>query len=203
MVTNTIFRIQEQSSFTGRYWRYYFSAVGEPPATCSCANSSVSRRRRFDSAQRLPRERRFALLVVSAIQKVVQIAILIEEAPAQAARRPRSCQRRHRAQHANYYNNVTALVIFYLKRAIVSLVLACVVVYAADFGWIEYRVASGTDAFGSIQVERYYAVKEKDGKTEFMFDNPSKETCVNSIFPHWGHTPCWYLSRHTRKRVNL
>ncbi len=94
------------------------------------------------------------------------------------------------------------LVIFYIKRAIVSLVLAFVVVYAADFGWIEYR-ASGTEAFGSIQVERYYAVKQKDGKTEYMFDKPAAETCVNSIFPHWGHSPCWYLSRHTRKRVDM
>jgi hypothetical protein len=94
-------------------------------------------------------------------------------------------------------------VISYLKRAIVSLVLVFAVIYAADFGWIEYRASSGTEAFGSIQVKRYYAVKQKDGKTEYLFDNPTTETCVNSIFPHWGHIPCWCLSRHTQQRVNL
>jgi hypothetical protein len=94
-------------------------------------------------------------------------------------------------------------VIFYLKRVIVTLVIAFVILYAADFGWTEYLASSGTEAFDSIQVQRYYAVKQKDGKTEFMFDKPAKETCVNSIFPHWGHTPCWYLKRHTRKRVDM
>lgn len=93
--------------------------------------------------------------------------------------------------------------IFYLKRAVVLLVIAFAVVYAVDFGWTEYRAASGTEAFGSIQVERYYAVKQKDGKTEFMFDKPSKETCVNSIFPYWGHSPCWYLRRHALQRVDM
>jgi hypothetical protein len=94
-------------------------------------------------------------------------------------------------------------VIFYLKRSVLVLVLAFIAVYAADFAWIEYRTASSTEAFDSIQIKRYYAVKEKDGKTEFMFDTPSSETCVNSLFPHWGHPPCWYLKKHTRKRVDM
>ena len=93
--------------------------------------------------------------------------------------------------------------IFYLRRSILVLVLAFIAVYAADFAWIEYRTASSTEAFDSVQIERYYAVKEKDGKTEFMFDTPTSETCINSLFPHWGHTPCWYLKKHTRKRVDL
>lgn len=93
--------------------------------------------------------------------------------------------------------------ISFIKRTLAGLVLAFALVYAADFGWIEYKVSSTTEAFDTIPIQRYYAVKEKDGKTEFMFDKPANEPCVNSLFPHWGHAPCWYLKRHTRKRVDM
>ena len=91
----------------------------------------------------------------------------------------------------------------YLKRSIAALILVLAIVYAADWAWVECKASWLTGAFGAVEVQRYYAVKQKDGKTEFLFDNPAKETCVNSIFPHRGHDPCWYLRRHSRQQVNL
>jgi hypothetical protein len=52
-------------------------------------------------------------------------------------------------------------------------------------------------------VQHFYVVKEKGNKVDYMLDTPVPEACVNSLFPHWGHPPCWYLKRHTRKRVDL
>jgi hypothetical protein len=42
----------------------------------------------------------------------------------------------------------------------------------------------------------------KDGKTQYSFDPPAPQDCVNSLFPHFGDSPCWYLKRHTRQTVN-
>jgi hypothetical protein len=36
-----------------------------------------------------------------------------------------------------------------------------------------------------------------------MFDPPAPQDCVYSLFPHFGDSPCWYLSRHTRQQVNV
>lgn len=91
----------------------------------------------------------------------------------------------------------------YVKRAAVFLLLSSIGVYAADFAWIEYRTNTSTEGIQSVQIQRYYAVKIKSGKTEYMFDAPTAEPCVASLFPHWGRPPCWYLRRHTRRRVDL
>jgi hypothetical protein len=55
---------------------------------------------------------------------------------------------------------------------------------------------------GSIVVERYDAIPEKNGKTEFAFEQPTAQPCVHAFFPHRGNPPCWYLSRHAVERIN-
>jgi hypothetical protein len=42
----------------------------------------------------------------------------------------------------------------------------------------------------------------KDGKTQYAFDPPGPQECVNSLFPHLGDPPCWYLTRHTKQQIN-
>jgi hypothetical protein len=32
---------------------------------------------------------------------------------------------------------------------------------------------------------------------------PTAWTCVNSLFPHQGYLPCWYLSKHTDQRTDI
>lgn len=64
-------------------------------------------------------------------------------------------------------------------------------------------MARGGDALGSVRVQRYYAVPRKDGRTEFLFDQPGDEPCVRSLFPHFGDAPCWYLTKHPQKRIDI
>ncbi len=52
-------------------------------------------------------------------------------------------------------------------------------------------------------VRPYYAVRLKSGKTEFLFQAPRQQTCVNSLFPHFGTAPCWYLQRHPEQRTDI
>jgi hypothetical protein len=75
--------------------------------------------------------------------------------------------------------------------------------YAADYAVFRYRVARGRQPFGQVTVTHYDAVQQKNGKTEFLFDPPQEQTCVNSLFPHAGYAPCWYLQGHTEQRTNI
>ena len=75
--------------------------------------------------------------------------------------------------------------------------------FAVDFGLFRLRVASNRNAYGSVVVSHYYAVPQKNGKTQFIFDPPASENCVNALYPHAGLLPCWYLQRHPEQRTNI
>lgn len=84
----------------------------------------------------------------------------------------------------------------------VALVL-CALLYAGDYAAVRYHIPRNRDPLGTVEVQPYYAVPLKGGKTEFMFLKPENQVCVNSLFPHLGHNPCWYLRRHRDKPVNI
>lgn len=86
---------------------------------------------------------------------------------------------------------------------ILAVVGACLLVFASDYAVFQFRVATNRNAYGSVTVQHYYAVLQKNGKTEFLFDGPQPWTCVNALFPHQGSLPCWYLSQHPEQRTNI
>jgi hypothetical protein len=90
-----------------------------------------------------------------------------------------------------------------LRRLLLALVVAVAVVYGADYALLRYRVSANKAAFDTVTVKPYYAVPRKDNKLEYLPDDPQDQTCVNSLFPHFGDTPCWYLRTHTKQRINL
>ena len=90
-----------------------------------------------------------------------------------------------------------------LKRWLITACLLLSVVYVGDYLSVRFRIPRSREPFGTVQIQRYYAVKQKDGKIEFMFDPPENQVCVRSLFPHLGSTPCWYLSRRTTQRINM
>ena len=92
---------------------------------------------------------------------------------------------------------------YFLKRALALGALSAALAYFGDYGLLRFRIASGKNPFGTVIVTPYYAVPRKDKKIEFMFDDPRDETCVNSLFPHLGDSPCWYLRGHKQKRIDL
>jgi hypothetical protein len=75
--------------------------------------------------------------------------------------------------------------------------------YIGDYLSIRYRIPGHRDQLGAVNVQSYYAIHEKSGKTEYDYQDPQAETCVKSIFPHSGYTPCWYASRHLEKRIDI
>lgn len=82
------------------------------------------------------------------------------------------------------------------------LVVACLL-YIGDYARLRYKVARNSQPYGSVQVQSYYAVKLKDGKTEYFFNPPQMQQCSNTVFPQMGYTPCWYLKRKANKGTNL
>ena len=81
-------------------------------------------------------------------------------------------------------------------------VVSLAVVYAGEDVSVRYRIPANRQALGTVTVQRYDAIPEKNGKVEFAFEEPVTRTCVRSLFPHLGYPPCWYLSRHAEQRVN-
>jgi hypothetical protein len=94
-----------------------------------------------------------------------------------------------------------------LRRWLFAAALATVgiagLVYAADFTVFRVRVADHRSPYGSVTVQHFETVLKKNGKTQFLYDPPQAETCVNALFPHQGFAPCWYLNRHREQGTNL
>jgi hypothetical protein len=94
-----------------------------------------------------------------------------------------------------------------LRRIFLGAVLfilgTALLAFAVDFAVFRVRVAANRNAYGSVVVSHYYAVLQKNGKTQFIFDPPAAEKCVNALFPHSGMQPCWYLSHHPERRTNI
>ncbi len=91
----------------------------------------------------------------------------------------------------------------FVRRAIACLVLGAAAIYLIDYAVLRFRIATNRSPFGTVTVRPYYAVPQKDHKTEFLFDDPTDETCVHALLPHLGDSPCWYLSKHQDRRTNL
>jgi hypothetical protein len=81
--------------------------------------------------------------------------------------------------------------------------IAAILVFAlAVFYGVDYLVAR-KQPLGSVQVNPYYAVPQRDGKTEFIMLDPEIDSCVQSVLPHLGHPPCWQLNRNRQKRIDM
>jgi len=87
-----------------------------------------------------------------------------------------------------------------LKRILLAILAAIVLTYAGDYISLRARLPK---SLTSVEVQPYYAVPLRNGKTEIMMLDPEDRPCVHSLFPHMGNAPCWYVQRHTQKRIDM
>jgi hypothetical protein len=87
--------------------------------------------------------------------------------------------------------------------AVVTVAAVTAVAYGLDYVVFRIRAAANWNAYGSVMVNHYTAVLEKNGKTTLTFDPPQAWTCAHALFPRAGSLPCWYLSRHPDQRTNI
>ena len=90
-----------------------------------------------------------------------------------------------------------------MKRILKVAVLSLLLLYLCDYLLVAYRIAKARDPFGVVKIEPYYAVRQKNGKDELYFLPPETQTCVNSLFPHFGYSPCWYVNRKKVERIAI
>ena len=91
----------------------------------------------------------------------------------------------------------------FAKRVLLGLLLFLVVLYGGDFLYVRVRLLHPKPAepFETLKALRVLAIPEKNGKTSYEVDaqNPEQTvTCVHSLFPHSGFSPCWYV----KPRIN-
>ena len=76
-----------------------------------------------------------------------------------------------------------------LQRGLIATLAVVILTYVADDLSVRLRIPASRHVLGSVQVRKIYAVKRKNGSTEFLFDDPAAVTCVNSLVPHHGSKP--------------
>jgi hypothetical protein len=84
------------------------------------------------------------------------------------------------------------------KRTLIALFLLLGMIYSGDYLFLRIRMRhpEPADPFETSTSLRVLAVPEKNGKMEYETDpqNPQQTvTCVHSLFPHAGYSPCWYV----------
>lgn len=92
---------------------------------------------------------------------------------------------------------------WYVKRVLVGVAALLAVAYVGDYLVVRVRIATNHAPYGVVQVRRSYAVTMKNGKPEYFFDAPADQTCLHSLFPHFGYPPCWYLRRKAVQQVKM
>jgi hypothetical protein len=90
-----------------------------------------------------------------------------------------------------------------LANTLIAIIVAATLIYVFDYLFWRYRLATGHNPYGTVTVQFYYAIGEKNGKTEYDFQPPQPETCANSLLPHSGYSPCWYERKHTQKAIRV
>jgi hypothetical protein len=86
---------------------------------------------------------------------------------------------------------------------LLTILAVALLAFGVDFTVFRIRAATNHNAYSTVTVNHYYAILQKNGKTQLIFDPPQPETCVNAVFPHSGMQPCWYLSKHPDQRTNI
>jgi hypothetical protein len=80
-------------------------------------------------------------------------------------------------------------------------------VYIADNLQLQYRIRQKRQPYGTVTVQITYAIAQKappgTQKTEYASGGAQDQTCVNSLFPQMGYSPCWYLRRRAQKQVKM
>jgi hypothetical protein len=90
-----------------------------------------------------------------------------------------------------------------LRISVLVLAGLAAAVYCGDFLVFRVRVAANWNPYGSVTVEPYYAIAQKSGKTQFIFQTPQEQTCIHALLPHSGYSTCWYLSGHPEQRTDI
>ena len=89
------------------------------------------------------------------------------------------------------------------NRILYGLILLLAVAYGYDYASVRRRMSAqkSGDPFDTVTYPHLLAIPQKGNKVDYELDAQSpmeSEPCVHSLFPHYGHTPCWYVLRKSK-----
>jgi hypothetical protein len=85
-----------------------------------------------------------------------------------------------------------------LLRACLALAVLTALVYAGDDLWARYRRRPTEQ----VKVYQIYAAMNHWNQVEYSVGGPPvMQPCLDSLMPHFGYVPCWYLRRHTLQQI--
>ena len=95
-----------------------------------------------------------------------------------------------------------------LKRIFFITAILLSVLYSWDYLSVLHRNSAQKqgDPFDVVVHPRLLAIPQKGNRVEFALDAQSpmvSDPCVHSLFPHFGYTPCWYVSRNALKPIPM
>jgi len=94
-----------------------------------------------------------------------------------------------------------------MKRFIILLLVSCCALaglaLASDYVVFRYRVSRNLSPYGTVTVQEYYVIQEKNNRIEYVYKDTQQDTCMNALFPHSGYAPCWYARKHTERAVHI
>jgi hypothetical protein len=91
----------------------------------------------------------------------------------------------------------------HIKRGVIAFLVLLAAWYGVEDLSIRFRIPNNREPFGAVEVLHYYALHLKSGRLEYNFDRSENEVCTNSLFPHLGYSPCWYVRRHKLKFTDI
>ena len=83
-----------------------------------------------------------------------------------------------------------------LQRIILSVLIAAFLLYGADYAILKARGASG---YATVNIT--LGTPMKDGRVQIFTGANQTQTCVRSLFPHFGYQPCWYVRQNAAQLV--
>ncbi len=82
-------------------------------------------------------------------------------------------------------------------------VSALAALYCGDYLSARFGIPGNRPTLGTVQVQTLYAVRQKGNRVEYSLGDTVAQTCVRSLFPQMGYEPCWYLTGHATRRINI
>jgi len=91
----------------------------------------------------------------------------------------------------------------YLGKVLYAFVMVLAVTYGYDYASVRRRMSAQKpgDPIDKVTFPHILAIPEKGNKVEYALDAQSPmetQSCVHSLFPHYGYSPCWYVMRNVK-----
>ncbi len=83
-----------------------------------------------------------------------------------------------------------------IERILLWALICAAVLYAIDYASLVTRFPGNREQLSTVEVMRFLVFEEKFHKESYAYKGTDNAPCANSLFPHLGANPCWYVKRH-------